>query len=130
MSHEHADVEVCGEVDEVDDYIRAAKVVVVPLRFGSGTRLKVIEAMASGIPVVSTRLGAEGVDCKDGEHVLLADTPEEFVGVFGRLFNNSDLYDSLASRASELVKQRYVWREIGERVVELYERVIAQRLSK
>ena len=74
-----AGVEVTGSVDDVRPYYREALAAVVPLNVGGGSRLKVLEAMAAGVPVVSTARGAEGLAVRNGENILLRESSEEFV---------------------------------------------------
>ena len=102
-----------GQVDDIRDSIAAATVVVVPLRAGSGTRLKVLEGMAMGKPVVSTRLGVEGLDVVDGEHLLIADEPREFAGAVSRVMDSPAERDRLGHAGRELVKRQYDWRQIA-----------------
>ena len=90
-------IEVTGEVDEANSYLQSAKAIVVPLRCGSGMRLKVVEAMASGVPLISTCLGAEGVGCVDGIHVLFAEKPLEFASAC--VFRCMPITDSGESRS-------------------------------
>jgi len=89
-------VTVTGTVDDVRPWYRSAFVVVVPLRTGSGTRLKILEAMAAGVPVVSTGLGAEGLEVTDGRDIILAETPEETVEAVQSLFRSPELWRRLA----------------------------------
>ena len=86
-------------------------------------RLKIPEAMAAGVPVVSTSMGAEGLDCVHGEHLLIADTPEEFASAVENVLTDSRLADHLRWNARELVEQRYSWRYIGNLFVNLVEQV-------
>ena len=113
-------VRVTGEVPDTRPHLRDAAIVVVPVRAGGGTRLKVLEAFASGRAVVSTRLGCEGIAVADSEHLLLADDAEAFAGAVLRLLDDPDLRASLAARAQELVEQRYGWQAIVERLDALY----------
>jgi glycosyltransferase involved in cell wall biosynthesis len=82
---------------------------VVPLRAGGGTRLKILEAFAAGVPVVSTSLGAAGLDVVDGEHLLLAERPAELAECAVRLIEDDELADRLARQARGLVEERYDW---------------------
>ncbi|MFD7660226.1 glycosyltransferase family 4 protein, partial [Actinosynnema sp. NPDC059797] len=100
-------VRIFGLVPDVRTYVRAADVVAVPLRQGSGTRIKVLEAFAIGAPVVSTVIGAEGIDARDGEHLLLADEPEDFAEAVLRLLRDRTAAEQLAGRARELVRRKY-----------------------
>ena len=91
----------------------------MPLRAGSGTRLKVLEAAAARVPIVATRLASEGLPFEDGTHLLHAETPEEFVAALLRLRREPVLASHLAEAAWRLA-QEHDWRRIGARLVELY----------
>lgn len=100
-------------------HYQAADIVVVPLRYGGGTRIKILEAMAHGRPVVSTRLGAEGLDVTDGKDILLADGPEDFAAAIARLRDDRALWQHLVANGRRLVCERYsqqaaehAWRSI------------------
>lgn len=103
-------VEMTGAVEDALAEIGRAAVAVVPLRAGSGTRVKILEAWAAGTPVVSTRLGAEGLPARDGEHLLLADSAEEFVGAVRKLLQNEELAARLRS-AGRLLYEKTFHRE-------------------
>ena len=81
---------VVGQVPDIDTELARADVVLVPIRFGSGTRLKILEAFAHRIPVVSTSLGAEGLDAVDEHHLLIADTPNAIAAACARLLEDED----------------------------------------
>ena len=114
-------VEVTGAVEDTRPYLRGALVVVVPLRAGSGTRLKVLEAFAMGRPVVSTTLGAEGIDAADGEHLRLADDPRGFADRVVELAGSPEERARLAAAGRRLAEKRYGWDAIGDRLADLYE---------
>jgi glycosyltransferase involved in cell wall biosynthesis len=116
-----------GCVDDVRPLVAGASVCVVPICQGGGTRLKILEAMALGTPVVSTRKGAEGLDVIDREHILLADDPVTFAEHTVRLFCDPALCQRLTSNARRLVEQHYDWAQIGHRFVELVEEVASRR---
>ncbi len=109
-------VRVTGTVDEVGPYYESAFAVIVPLRVGSGTRLKILEAMAAGAPVVSTRLGAEGIEAVDGRELLIANTPAEMLAALQAV---PERRAGLAGSARELVERRYDWRILADRLYEL-----------
>jgi glycosyltransferase involved in cell wall biosynthesis len=96
-----------GFVDDVRPHVRAAAVCVIPIRIGGGTRLKVFEAMAMGIPVVSTSVGVEGLAIRDREHFLVADTPRAFERAVTELLENEAERIALARRARRFVQERY-----------------------
>ncbi len=112
-------IEVAGFVDDLREWIDRSVVVVVPLRAGSGTRLKVLEAMAMGRPVVSTSLGVEGLDVVEGRELLIADDPVEFAQAVGRLLDSGELSDLLGANARALVEATYDWRQCADRFDEL-----------
>lgn len=114
-------ITVTGYVPDILPYFGGADVYIVPLRVGGGTRLKVLEAQATGLPMVSTRLGAEGIDLVDGEHALLADTPSAFAEASVRLLNDAALRQRLRSQARALAEERYDWRRIAPRLFPLYD---------
>ncbi len=103
-------VVITGSVEDVREFAYNARVYVAPLRFGSGTRLKILEAMAMGRPIVSTSLGAEGIDYTDGKDILIADSPEAFAEKVMLLYRDQDLCNSIGLNARRLVEERYVWR--------------------
>jgi glycosyltransferase involved in cell wall biosynthesis len=82
---------------------------VVPLRVGGGTRLKVLEAMSMGRAIVSTTLGAEGIPCESGKHLVLADTPSEFATTVVRLLHDRDTRSSIGNHAADWVRNHFDW---------------------
>lgn len=120
-------VTLTGFVEDVRIPVAEAAVAVAPIRDGGGTRLKILEAMALGTPVVATPKGAEGLDVTDGEHLLLADDPVTFSERVVALLRSADLRSRLAANARCLVEQRYDWDAIGRRFAALVEEVVAQR---
>ena len=98
-----------GFVDDVRPFVETGHVYAIPLRVGSGTRIKVFEAMAMGCPVVSTRLGVEGLDVTDGENYLAADTAEDFAEALARILGDAALQTQLSTDARTLVTTRFGW---------------------
>jgi polysaccharide biosynthesis protein PslH len=113
-------VRVSGEVSDVRPYLQRAWLSIVPLLHGGGTRLKILEAMACALPVVSTTIGAEGLDVVDGRDILIADEPAAFAAQTMRLLRDPALCASLGQAGRALVEQRYDWRAIGDWLDEAY----------
>jgi glycosyltransferase involved in cell wall biosynthesis len=105
-------IRVTGYVDDVRPYLASAALAIVPLRSGGGTRLKILEAFAAGVPVVSTTLGAEGLEVVSGEHLLLADTPDELAAGALLVLRERIFAQRLAAAARALARERYSWASI------------------
>ncbi len=108
-------VEVVGEVTDVRPYLGRAAVVVVPLRIGGGTRLKILEAMAMKKAVVSTTLGAEGLEVEDGVHLRLADAPELFAQHTAELLTSPDARNRMGACARQRMEECYGWDALARR---------------
>jgi glycosyltransferase involved in cell wall biosynthesis len=121
-----ADIIVTGTVADVRPYYARAAVVVAPLRIGSGTRLKILEAMAARVPVVSTRLGVEGLAVTDGADVLLADTPEQIAAAIGNALT-SETRARLISGGYQLVVNNYDWAYLGSRLHHIHQTAVERR---
>jgi glycosyltransferase involved in cell wall biosynthesis/GT2 family glycosyltransferase len=119
-------VEVTGRVDDIGAYYRRSTLFIAPVLQGSGTRLKILEAMASGCPVVSTTIGAEGLDVVDGEHVLIADTAATMADAIDRGLGDAAARTALAARARALVVERYDWASIAGRLMAAYRTAAAR----
>jgi glycosyltransferase involved in cell wall biosynthesis len=108
----HAGVTVTGWVRDIREYLAGADVCIVPLRVGSGTRLKIFEAMAMGKAIVSTTLGAEGLPVADQQDILIADTPDDFAARTIELLQDGDKRERLGKAARNLVQGRYSWEAV------------------
>ena len=109
-------VDFIGEVESVVPYYQRCGCVIVPLLEGSGTRIKILEAMSLGNPVISTRIGAEGIEAEHGREILLADKPEEFAAAVLRLLADQQLFDAMRRAGRRLVEQKYEWQTIGKEI--------------
>lgn len=105
-------VEVTGAVKDVRPYLESASLLAVPLTAGGGTRLKILEAFAAGLPVVSTPVGCEGIDAGNGRHLLVAD-PSDFAEAVARALADRAMLSGLAAEARRLARDRYDWDAIG-----------------
>jgi polysaccharide biosynthesis protein PslH len=112
-------VRVTGTVDDVRPFLAAAAAMVVPLRVGGGTRIKIFEGMATGIPVLSTRIGAEGLPVAHGENILLADTPADFAARIAELFEQPARAQKIGEAGRALVRANYGWDAVN-RIFEAY----------
>ena len=109
-------VEFTGYVPDIRPVVARAWAEVVPLRKGGGTRLKVLEALALGTPVVSTSKGVEGLNLEDGQHILIGDTPGAFAAATIRLLSQPDLRARLSAAGRDVVRAHYDWRTIGQQL--------------
>jgi glycosyltransferase involved in cell wall biosynthesis len=121
-------VRMTGYLHDVHRPVAQAAVGVAPIREGGGTRLKILEAMALGTPVVATSKGAEGLEIVDGEHLLLADTPVAFAKAVLRVMNDRNLREHLRRRARAFVETQHNWKDIGARFVTLVEETAERKL--
>ena len=121
LANQDARILVTGRVEDIRPYVDRARVFVVPLRSGSGTRLKILDAMAMSIPVVSTSIGAEGLNVRSGENILIADTPEDFSAAVLTLLQNDSLAASIRQNAFRFVRENYSWNTIWRDLLRAYQ---------
>ncbi|HJQ32267.1 MAG TPA: glycosyltransferase family 4 protein [Pyrinomonadaceae bacterium] len=122
-------VEVTGTVEDVRPYYREALASVVPLNVGGGSRLKIYETLAAGVPVISTRLGAEGVETGGGESIVYAETPEEFCRAINDIARDERRWAELAANGRRAVAERYDWATLGARLSEIHRGLLKERKS-
>ena len=120
-------VVVTGTVPDTREYFARAAVAVVPLRMGSGTRLKVLEGLAMGKPMVSTSVGCEGIHVRSGEHLLIADEAQALADAALRVLSDAELAASLARQGRALVEREYGWTAITAQLEVFYQKVLAGR---
>jgi len=116
-----AGVTLTGYLDDVRPAVARSWACVAPLRVGGGTRLKILEAMALGTPVVATSKGAEGLDVTPGHNILIADDPGQFADAVLGLLDDPMLRQKLALNGRRLVESLYDWQSIGDRLNEIIE---------
>ena len=116
-------VELTGFVPDLRPHLSEAAVVVVPLRLGGGTRLKIVEAMAMGKAVVSTTLGAEGIEAAPGRDLVIADDPGAFADVVSRLLAEPSLAARIGQSARQLAEERYAWSGAALALEDFYRRI-------
>ncbi|MFV9503966.1 MAG: glycosyltransferase [Oscillochloridaceae bacterium umkhey_bin13] len=113
---ERPNVVVTGYVKDVRDYMDQAAALIVPLRSGGGTRLKILEGLSYGVPTVSTSIGAEGLGLINGEEILIADTPREFADQVVRLIRDAALQQRLCHAGRRVAEQQYSWQAVGQQL--------------
>lgn len=119
-----------GFVDDVRDVFGRASALVVPLRSGGGTRLKILESMAAGVPVVSTTIGAEGLDLIDGEHLVIADHPTDFATGAISLLQDRAFAHRIAEQGRRRVQESYDWRGLAPTMERLVREAVAHRENR
>jgi glycosyltransferase involved in cell wall biosynthesis len=117
-------VELSGRVPDLRPHLAAASVVVVPLRLGGGTRLKVVEAMAMGKAIVSTTLGAEGIEAVPGQDILIEDGAAAFADAVNRLLADPNLAARIGRSARLLATKRYAWRGAAQELESFYHQIL------
>jgi glycosyltransferase involved in cell wall biosynthesis len=125
LGRQWSDVIVTGKVPDVREHVWGARIFVVPIRKGAGTRLKVLEAFAMGIPTVSTSLGAEGIEFTPEQDLLLADDPAFMADRIVELLQNPSRCEAIGKRAMALARSRYDWKAVTEGLREGYDRLAA-----
>jgi glycosyltransferase involved in cell wall biosynthesis len=121
LASEH--IQVTGTVPSVAEYLREATLVVVPLRIGGGTRLKIFEAMAMGKAVISTSIGAEGLEVHSGRDIILADNEKAFLEAILSLLRDAQLRHRYEQAAAELAAQ-YDWSKIAQHFADVLARLV------
>lgn len=108
----HPAITLTGYVADLDSVYRDSRVSVAPLLFGSGMKVKVLDAMARGIPTVTTSVGAEGIDIENGRELLVADDPLRMADAIDALLENRDMWERLQASSRQLIRDRYTWRRL------------------
>jgi glycosyltransferase involved in cell wall biosynthesis len=124
---EAAGIVVTGFVDDIKPLYRDNDLLVVPLRLGGGSRLKILEAFAAGMPVVSTAKGAEGLRVKDGEQLLLADSPAAMAAAVSRMYSEPEARAALRDGALQLVEECYDWPILARKLADYLSNVAELR---
>jgi glycosyltransferase involved in cell wall biosynthesis len=114
-------IQVTGYVPQLKPYLEEAAVMVVPVRAGSGMRVRILEAFAQAMPVVTTTTGLEGIDAINGEEVMVADTPRDFANSVVALLQDEPLQARLAANGRRLAECCYDWKVILQKMNEIYE---------
>jgi sugar transferase (PEP-CTERM/EpsH1 system associated) len=130
LANEVQGVTVTGRVPDVRPYLERAAVLIVPLRVGGGTRIKIFEGMAMGRPTVSTGIGAEGLPVRDGEEIIIADDATRFADAVARLLSDKVLADSIGGNAAKRVRSEFGWDVAADRFARICASVIGEHEGK
>jgi glycosyltransferase involved in cell wall biosynthesis len=125
LNARYPNVQVIGEVDDALLFMRSKWIMIVPLFSGSGIRIKIIEAMAAGKPVITTTIGAEGIDCTAGKNILIADTADEFCETVKQCISDPDRCRKIGENAEELIRKEYDNQLIINKLTGFYRRILA-----
>jgi glycosyltransferase involved in cell wall biosynthesis len=125
LPRRHPSVEVWTDVEDIRSHVARSAVFVAPLRMGGGIKSKTLEALAQGIPVVSTSWGCQGIDVTDGRDILIADDPEGMTNAIQALLGDRDLWTRIATGARQLAEERYSWSHICDQVDRILTSVVA-----
>lgn len=120
-------IQVTGYVPELDPYMDSAAIMVVPVRAGGGMRVRILEAFARAMPVVTTTVGLEGIQAQAGREVLIYDQPENFAQGVIELLQNPDLQEKLAKNGRELAEKQYDWQVVLQQMDAVYLELSARR---
>lgn len=128
--HDGKNIIVTGFVERITDYLGKVNVFIAPMVSGLGIKNKILEAMAMGKPVLSTRLGMSGIDYEEGKHVLTADSPGEFTDKLIQLLGDGDLRKRLGENARQLILEKYSWENTVRKYEDLYNKITGERSGK
>jgi glycosyltransferase involved in cell wall biosynthesis len=121
LKFSNEDIIFTGRVDDIRPYVNNSCIFIVPLLSGSGTRLKILDAMAMKIPVVSTSIGAEGLDVQHENNIMIADTPQDFINCIIQLQRDSELANTIVENGFQLVNNTYGWEIIWKKLLKAYD---------
>jgi glycosyltransferase involved in cell wall biosynthesis len=120
LAEKDASIEVTGYVDDPQPYLAKSAALIVPVRAGGGMRVKILEALARGIPIVTTTVGYEGIDVAPGQHLLVGDAPEAFAEALIRLIQHPEQGRRMAAAGRRFVEQTYDWRVVYPHIEAIY----------
>jgi polysaccharide biosynthesis protein PslH len=122
MNKDYPNVIVVGEVDSSLKFMQSMAIMIVPLLSGSGIRIKIIEGMAAGKAIISTTIGAEGINCINGQNIFLADQPSEFSDIISNVVENKNLCRQVGENARKLVEKEYQQKDLIRKMLAFYEK--------
>ena len=116
MAEKDAAIILTGFVEDVEPYLQKARLFITPLRFGSGIKVKVVNALYRGIPCVTTSIGTEGLKVKDGEHIFIKDNPTAYAEAINLLLTNKEIWEKISTNSREIARQYYTWNYVLENI--------------
>ncbi len=119
-----ASIKVSDDIDDIKDAYVQSDLLIAPIYGPGGTRYKILEAMATGLPVITTSTGVEGLDITHGKQALIKDNPEDLASEIVKILNNPKLYKTLAENGRKLVEEKYNWERIAQELDKIYERAV------
>jgi polysaccharide biosynthesis protein PslH len=119
-----------GEVESAYDFMNSKGIMIVPLLSGSGIRVKIIEGMALGKTIVTTSLGAEGIPCKDGHNILIADTPRAFADKISKCLNERKTFAIIGENAYQFAKQRFSSHEVVKKLLAFFQQNVRAQIKR
>ncbi|MEC4686304.1 MAG: glycosyltransferase family 4 protein [Nitrospirota bacterium] len=127
LAKTNKNIEVVGYVDDVRPYICKTAVYIAPIKSGGGTKLKILNALSLAKPVITTSVGAEGIEVEDNKHLLIADEPGLFAGKTIELLKNPEIAAKLGENGRNLMIEKYDWGIIGEKMNRVYEELLTSK---
>ncbi len=109
LASSNAAIDITGWVDDIRESYARGKIFLAPMMIGTGMQNKLLEAMALGVPCITTPLSSKPIGCENELNILVAETPEEFIECINRLMTNEELYNQIAQNARKFVQERYSW---------------------
>ncbi len=130
LGKHNSSIHVTGSVEDVRPFMDSASAYIVPIRIGGGTRMKIFEAMAMELPIVSTTVGAEGLEVSDGVELLVRDSPQDFADAVVRLLTKREWSTQMGRNAAEAVRKKFDWKQVAEKFSDICEQAIDRRSGR
>ncbi|HNY55622.1 MAG TPA: glycosyltransferase family 4 protein, partial [Chitinophagales bacterium] len=116
MAAKDDSIVMAGFVEDLEPYFRKARLFITPLRFGSGIKVKVVNALYRGIPCVTTSIGTEGLKVKDGEHIFIKDQPKDYITAVDTLLKDKETWEQFRNQSRAIARKYYTWDYVLENI--------------